>query len=60
MTREERILKVSALYLSISEEKQRVIDCIMNAKEVESIINNDILDANKLNEAIEEIEKLIC
>ncbi|MCC0627729.1 hypothetical protein IC171_02275 [Clostridioides sp. ES-S-0171-01] len=60
MTREERILKVSALYLSVSEEKQKVIDCIMNAKEIENIINSDILDTNKLNEAVEEIGKMIC
>ncbi|HBF0217818.1 hypothetical protein BGU48_10820 [Clostridioides difficile] len=60
MTREERILRNAILYLDMSEEKQRIVDCILNAKTIENIVENDILDVNKLNEAIKEIEQIIC
>lgn len=60
MTREERILRNAILYLKISEEKQKVVDCLLNAKTIETITRNDDLDVNKLNEAVKEIEQLIC
>ncbi|EOY7425797.1 TPA: hypothetical protein KOY34_003627 [Clostridioides difficile] len=60
MTREERILRNAILYLDMSKEKQRIIDCILNAKTIENIVGNDILDVNKLNEAVKEIEQIIC
>ncbi|EGT5411201.1 TPA: hypothetical protein ACG3QX_003536 [Clostridioides difficile] len=60
MTREERILKNAILYLNMSAEKQKIIDCILNAKTIESIVCDDVLDNDKLNEAVKEIEQLIC
>ncbi|HBH3496208.1 Uncharacterised protein [Clostridioides difficile] len=60
MTREERILRNAILYLDMSKEKQRIVDCILNAKTIENIVENDILDVNKLNEAVKEIEQIIC
>lgn len=60
MDRADMILKSAGLYLKISEEKQRVIKSLVKASEIENIVKSDILDINKLNEAVKEIEQIIC
>ncbi|HBH3265117.1 TPA: hypothetical protein ACOIEL_003537 [Clostridioides difficile] len=60
MDRSDMILKSAGLYLKISEEKQRVIKSLVKASEIENIVKSDILDVNKLNEAVKEIEQIIC
>lgn len=60
MNRADMILKSAGLYLKISEEKQKVIKSLIKANEIESIVKSDILDVDKLNEAVKEIEQIIC
>lgn len=60
MNREEMIYKSAKIYLSLSEKKQKDIDCIVKANKIGNIANERILDIDKLNEALEEIKKMIC
>ncbi|EOY7326027.1 hypothetical protein WIR69_19095 (plasmid) [Clostridioides difficile] len=60
MNRADMILKSAGLYLKISKEKQKVIKSLIKANEIESIVKSDILDVDKLNEAVKEIEQIIC
>ncbi|MDI6157872.1 hypothetical protein QJK77_18115 [Clostridioides difficile] len=60
MNREEMICKSVKLYLSLSEKKQKDIDCIIKANKIGNITNERILDINKLNEAVEEMKTMIC
>lgn len=60
MNREEMICKSVKLYLSLSEKKQKDIDCIIKANNIGNIANERILDIDKLNEAVEEMKKMIC
>lgn len=60
MNREEMIYKSAKIYLSLSEKKQKDIDCIVKANKIGNIANERILDIDKLNEAVEEMKKMIC
>ncbi|EQF29885.1 hypothetical protein MXT65_17825 [Clostridioides difficile] len=60
MNREEMIYKSAKIYLSLSEKKQKDIDCIVKANKIGNIANERILDIDKLNEALEEMKKMIC
>ncbi|CDL68856.1 hypothetical protein AVU69_gp38 [Clostridium phage phiCDHM11] len=60
MNREEMICKSVKLYLSLSEKKQKDIDCIIKANNIGNIANERILDIDKLNEVVEEMKKMIC
>ncbi|MCC0728346.1 hypothetical protein KGF51_18315 [Clostridioides sp. ZZV14-6045] len=60
MNRKEMILKSAGLYLDINEEKRRIIDLMIKANKAENITKSDIWDIDKLNEAVKEIEQLIC
>ena len=60
MNRADMILKSAGLYLKISKEKQKVIKSLIKANEIESIVKSDILEVDKLNEAVKEIEQIIC
>ncbi|ENY8654604.1 hypothetical protein ACF1WA_003656 [Clostridioides difficile] len=60
MNRADMILKSAGLYLKISKEKQKVIKSLIKANEIETIVKSDILDVDKLNEAVKEIEQIIC
>ncbi len=54
------ICKSVKLYLSLSEKKQKDIDCIIKANNIGNIANERILDIDKLNEAVEGMKKMIC
>ncbi|HGS9152022.1 hypothetical protein KWV12_07295 [Clostridioides difficile] len=60
MNREEMIYKSVKIYLSLSEKKQKDIDCIIKANNIGNIANERILNIDKLNEAVEEMKKMIC
>ncbi|HBH2831307.1 hypothetical protein [Clostridioides difficile] len=60
MNREEMICKSVKLYLSLSEKKQKDIDCIIKANNIGNIANERILDIDKLSEAVEGMKKMIC
>ncbi len=54
------ICKSVKLYLSLSEKKQKDIDCIIKANNIGNIANERILDIDKLSEAVEGMKKMIC
>lgn len=60
MNREEMIYKSAKIYLGLSEKKQKDIECILKANKIGNIANERILDIDKLNEALEEMKKMIC